>query len=407
MRDLPWLRRFGAVLIAILVVAGVAADATAGEPGGPATLRPGKPSEVGMDPAVLAQIPQRIHQFVDAQQISGAVTLVARRGRVVHLEAVGLADVAANRPMTTDAIFAIASMTKPITATALMILQDEGKLSVDDPVAKHLPEFKNVSLAGGKPAGTVTIRHLMTHTAGLGGSQRTEESLQKTVEVIVQRPLLSEPGSRWQYSPGLNVCGRIIEVVSGKRYDEFLQQCIFGPLKMLDTSFNPTPRQRKRLVQLYQPGADKKSIRPASSWLIDDAGKRAPNPSGGLFSTAMDLAKFYQMILAGGELDGRRIVSQAAVAQMTRVQTGDLTTGFTPGNGWGLGWCVVRKPQGVTRMLSPGAYGHGGAFGTQGWVDPKRRMIFVLLIQRTGFGNSDDSRIRGTLQGIAVEAIRK
>jgi CubicO group peptidase (beta-lactamase class C family) len=119
------------------------------------------------------------------------------------------------------------------------------------------------------------------------------------------------------------------------------------------------------------------------------------------------MARFYQAILNGGELDGRRIVSRESVHEMTRVQTGDLTTGFTPGNGWGLGWCVIREPEGVTRMLSPGTFGHGGAFGTQGWVDPKREMIFVLLIQRANLGNSDGSKIREALQALAVEAIRE
>jgi CubicO group peptidase (beta-lactamase class C family) len=367
---------------------------------------PGEAAEVGLDPTVLARIPERMREFVEARQIAGAVTLVARRGRVVHLEAVGLADVEHKRPMTRDAIFAIASMTKPITATALMILQDEGKLSLDDPVSRHLPEFQGVSLKSGPPARKITIRHLITHTSGVGGSQRTERTLRETVEMIAKQPLQFEPGSRWQYSPGLNVCGRIIEVVSGKPYDEFLRSRIFGPLKMLDTSFDPTPGQKKRIARLYKPGADKKSMEPASHWLVEDAGGRAPNPSGGLFSTASDMSRFYQMVLNGGELHGRRIVSKAAVEQMTRVQTGELTTGFTPGNGWGLGWCVVRRPQGVTRMLSPGTYGHGGAFGTQGWVDPKREMIFVLMIQRTGFGNSDASDVRGVLQEIAVQAIR-
>ncbi len=355
------------------------------------------------DTTVSARISERMQAAVKEKQIAGAVTLVAVRGQVVHLEAVGHAAVEDGRTMTTDSIFAIASMTKPITATAVMILQDEGKLSVDDPVSKYLPEFQDVSLANGPPAKPITIRHLMTHTSGIGGSQRAEESLKATVELLSKQPLRFEPGSKWQYSPGLNVCGRIIEVVSGQSYEEFLTCRIFEPLKMVDSSFAPTSEQRKRLALLYKPGADKRSIELASHWLVDDAEQRAPNPSGGLFSTASDMAKFYQMILNGGEMGGRRIVSEAAVKQMTQLQTGDLTTGFTPGNGWGLGWCIVREPQGVSEMLSPGTYGHGGAFGTQGWVDPRRQMIFVLMIQRTGFGNSDASDIRKGFQGIAVK----
>jgi len=297
-------------------------------------------------------------------------------------------------------------MTKPITATAVMILEDEGKLSVDAPVSKYLPELGHVALAEGPPARQITLRDLMTHTSGIVGSERTERTLEETVAEIAKRPMGFEPGARWEYSPGLSVCGRVIEVVSGKAYDEFLAERIFQPLKMVDTTFRPTPEGRKRLAQLYQPSADKKSIEPVSHWLIDDAGEMAPNPSGGLFSTATDMARFYQMILNGGELHDCRIVSEKAVERMTQVQTGDLTTGFTPGNGWGLGWCIVRRPQGVTKMLSPGTHGHGGAFGTQGWVDPGREMIFVLMIQRTGFGNGDASDVRRAFQELAVGAIR-
>ena len=364
------------------------------------------PAHVGMDVSRLAQISERMRQSVEDKQIAGAVTLVARRGHGVHLEAVGHADLENSMSMKTDSLFAIASMTKPITATAVMILQDKSKLSVDDPVSKYIPQFKDVALKSGPPSREITIRDLMTHTSGLVGSQRAERSLRETAEVVAKRPLGFEPGSRWQYSPGLNVCGRIIEVVSGQPYDEFLRVRIFRPLKMVDTTFHPTPDQRKRLARIYKPGADKESIEPASHWLVDDCDERAPNPSGGLLSTASDMARFYQMILTGGELDGQRIVSKTAIEQMTCVQTGDLTTGFTPGNGWGLGWCVVRQPQGVTRSLSSGTYGHGGAFGTQGWIDPKREMIFVLMMARTGFGNSDESEIRDAFQEIAVQATR-
>ena len=396
------------LIAALLLVASIAAGATPGLAGDAPlkVLRSGEPAVVGMDAAVLARIPERMQEFVEDKQIAGAVTLVTRRGSVVHLAAVGYADAENKTPMKKDSIFGIASMTKPITATAVMMLEDEGKLSVDEPASKYIPQFKQVSLSSGPPSREITIRDLMTHTSGVGGSQRSERSLKETAEVIAKRPLGFEPGSKWQYSPGLSVCGRIIEVASGQPYEEFLQR-IFRPLKMVDTSFRPTPKQRERLARLYKPGEDKKSIEPASHWLIDDSGQRAPNPSGGLFSTASDLARFYQMILGGGELEGRRIVSKTAVEQMTRVQTGELTTGFTPGNRWGLGWCIVRQPQGVTRMLSPGTYGHGGAFGTQGWVDPKREMIFVLMIQRTGFGNSDASDIRAALQQLAVEAVRE
>jgi CubicO group peptidase (beta-lactamase class C family) len=362
-------------------------------------------TEAKVDARRLAGIAPQMQAFVDQKQISGAVTLVACRGQVIHLEAVGSADLENQRPMSPDTMFCIASMTKPVTATAVMILQDEGNLSVDDPVSKYVPAFAEVALRDGKPKQAVTLRHCLTHTAGLSGNQQNEGSLKDTVERLAQRPLDFEPGTKWQYSPGLSVCGRVVEVVSGKPFDEFLAERIFRPLKMADTTFHPSAAQQQRLAHLYQPGADGKTLAPATHWLVDVSPDKSPNPSGGLFSTAADMARFYQMVLSGGELDGQRIVSAAAVKQMTKIQTGDLKTGFTDGNAWGLGWCLVRQPQGVTAMLSPGTFGHGGAFGTQGWGDPQRQLIFVLMIQRTGFGNGDASDIRRTLQELGVNAV--
>jgi len=350
----------------------------------------------------LAQIPEKMREFVARKRIAGAVTLVATPDRVLHHEAVGMASVEKKRPMRKNSLFAIASMTKPITATALMILWDEGKLSLDDPVSKYIPAFKKAALKSGPPKRPITLRDLLTHTSGLVGSQKNMGSLKQTAEKLAQRPLGFQPGAKWQYSPGLSVCGRVIEVASGKPYETFLAERIFRPLKMTDTTFTPSAEQRKSLAKLYRPGKDKKAIVPATHWLLEPDGERSPNPSGGLYSTAADLAKFYQMVLGGGMFNGQRILSRKAVKEMTRLQTGELKTGFTPGNGWGLGWCIVRKPQGVTAMLSPGTFGHGGAFGTQGWVDPQTKRIYVLMIQRTGFGNGDASEIRKAFQQLAA-----
>ena len=355
--------------------------------------------------AGLAKIAPRMREFVEAKQISGAVTLVAHRGNIIHFEAVGEADIATHRPMTKETLFAVASMTKPITATAVMILQDEKKLSAEDPVSKYIPQFKDAKLGETRPSREVTIRDVMTHTSGLSGDQAVVGSLEKTAEELAKRPLKFEPGTKWEYSPGLNVAGRIVEVVSGQRYEDFLAQRIFAPLKMTSSTFDLTPERKKNLALLYKPGADKNSIDPADPQLSPGSGTPVYGPSGGLFSTAADMARFYQMVFNGGELDGQRIVSKEAVHQMTSIQTGDLFTGFTPGNGWGLGWCVVREPQEVTKMFSPGTFGHGGAWGTQGWVDAERETIFVLLIQRTEFGNGDASDVRREFQQLAADAL--
>ena len=352
-----------------------------------------------------------MHQFVDDKQIAGAVTLVALRGKIVHLEAVGWSDIAGKRPMARDNLFAIASMTKPITATAMLILEDEGKLSVNDPVSKFIPQFKDARLADRPLAREITIHDLMTHTAGLsppaGKGRFADIPLRETAEQIAAAPLQFEPGSKWKYSDGITVCGAIIEAVSGKPYDEYLGERIFRPLKMNDTTFYPDAGARRRIATMYHRTAsgDLEAVERHVP-TAESEHHPTPSPSGGLYSTATDMARFYQMILDGGQSDGKQIVSRSAVEQMTHVQTGDLVTGFTPGNGWGLGWCIVRQPQGITKMLSPGTFGHGGAYGTQGWIDPKRQMIFVLMVQRSDLPNSDASEVRQAFQQLAFDAMR-
>ena len=357
--------------------------------------------------AKIPTIDDRMQEFVDDKQTAGTVTLVARRGRVVHVGAVGKADVASGRDMKIDTVFAIASMTKPITAASVLILQDEGKLKLDDPVSKYIPLFKDTKLKGGKtPDREITIRDCLRHTNGLVSDQRNVGSLANTVELLAKSELAFEPGSKWQYGPGLSVAGRVVEVVSGNSFDAFLKEKIFAPLQMDETTFHPSEKQLKRLALLYQPTADKKDIERASHWLYEVTPDTSPNPSGGLYSVASDLVRFYQMVLNGGDLDGKRVLSADAVKEMTSLQTDNLETGFTPGNGWGLGFCLVREPQGATASLSPGSYGHGGAFGTQGWIDPKNEMIFVMLVARQSFGNGDGSDLRTEFQRLAVEAIQ-
>jgi CubicO group peptidase (beta-lactamase class C family) len=354
----------------------------------------------------LRPLKERMQAFVDEGQVSGVVALASADGQA-HSIAVGQSDLEKKTPMSDDTLFGIMSMTKPITATALMILVDEGKLSIDDPVEKYVAAFADAKTTGGEPVRELKIRHVLTHTSGLTGDQGCKDSLEATANALAARPFAFQPGEKWEYGPSLNVVGRIIEVVSGQPYEDFLDERIFTPLEMKETTFHPTAEQRGRAAVLYQLDEGGKELAPAERWHGIGDPDCVPNPSGGLFSTAPDMLRFYQMVLNGGELDGQRIVSEKSVREMTRVQTDDLKTGFTSGNGWGLGWCIIRQPEGVTGVLSPGTFGHGGAYGTQGWVDPVKRRVFVLMIQRAGLPNSDGSEIRGEFQRLAVEAIEK
>jgi CubicO group peptidase (beta-lactamase class C family) len=373
----------------------------------------------------LAVIRERMQAFVDQQDIAGAVTVVGRQQGIISHEAVGSLRLDPRQPMPKDALFRIASMTKPITAIGIMILADEGKLSVEDPVEKHLPEFRGQMLVAKrgegtltlkKPARPITLRDLLTHTSGLPGGMpvgladlyvKRNHTLAEAVMAFSQRPLDFEPGSRWAYcNAGIDTLGRVIEVVSGQGYEDFLRKRIFEPLGMADTTFYPTPEQLKRVAATYD-RKDGKLVAPRNAIIGPPARARYPIPAGGLYSTGADLAKLYRMMLGRGSLGGKRVLSPESVAAMTKAQTGELKAGFVPGMGHGLGWGVVRTPEGVTRMLSPGTYGHGGAFGTQAWIDPQKDLFIVLLIQRTGLPNGDASKMREELQDVAVSALKK
>ena len=369
--------------------------------------------------APLKTIPLRMQEFVDKQVMAGAVTLVAQGGKVVALDAVGYSDLAAKKPMRTDDLFWIASMTKPLTGTAILMLQNEGKLSVDDAVEKFLPEFKNQMLLVTKttdaivlkkPGRRITLRDLLTHTAGLNSDiPETGRDLmlgERTLAYALQ-PLSFEPGSKWQYSnPGINTLGRIVEVVSGQNFADFLDARLLKPLGMKDTTFWPTEAQARRVAKAYQPGPDNQGLTEVDNYFLKGlpltARWRTAIPAGGLYSTAADMAKFYQMMLNGGVANGKRYLSVASHQQLTSTQTGEIKTGFTEGMSWGFGFQVVKQPVGVTAMLAPGTFGHGGAYGTQSWGDPKSGTIYILMIQRAKMANSDASDIRKTFQESAA-----
>ena len=381
-----------------------------------------------LDESKLAKIPERMHKFVDEHQISGAVTVVGTSKSGFRLDGVGLRDQEKNEPMKDGTLFRIASMTKPITAIGIMILVDEGKLKVEDPVEKHLPEFRGQMMVSKrekdivtlkKPARPITLRDLLTHTSGLPGfppampdlyAKRNLTLAQATL-IMSQRPLEFEPGTKWAYcNTGIDTLGRIIEVVSGMPYEAFLAKRIFEPLGMKDTVFAPDAGQQERLAKLY--GVKEKKLTPAPDSLIGPGWTaKHPIPAGGLYSTGPDLAKLYRMMLNKGRIPGgadrAKIISEESVAEMTKVHTDELKAGFVAGTGFGLGWAVVKKPEGVTAMMAPGSYGHGGAFGTQGWIDSSNDLFVVLLIQRVGLSNGDASDMRREFQKTVYEAIKK
>jgi len=378
------------------------------------------------DASASPVIAPSLQRFVDDHTISGAVTLVVGKDGILNLETVGFSDLKSKTPMSRDAMFWIASMTKPMTSMALMMLVEEGRLSIDDPVEKYLPEFKGQMLAVEKaadhvllrkPARPVTIRDLLTHSSGLVGKSPLEPgaldvlTLREAVITYAMSPLQFEPGSKWSYcNPGISTLGRLIEVASGKSYAQFMQERLFTPLGMKDTTFWPDKAHLLRLAKAYKPTADKAGLEVTPiMYLSPDLSdrKRMPLPAGGLFSCATDLAKVYAMVLNGGTLNGHRFLKAETLKLMTTNQLGDMKVSFAEGMNMGLGFHIVKTPKGVTEALSPGSFGHGGAYGTQAWIDPTRGLAIVLLIQRANLPNSDQSAMRAVLQKTAVERFGK
>ena len=360
----------------------------------------------------LPAVTEAMDRQIAAKEISGSVTLVADKEKILHLAADGFSDLEKKTPMKTDSIFWIASMSKPITATAVMMMEEAGKLSVDDPVSKYLPEFKNLKDVSGKET-VVTLKHCLTHSSGLSDVTPQESgdiaTLEALIPLIVSKPVKFAPGSKWEYcQTGINTAARVVEVVSGESFPDFLQKHLFTPLEMKDTTFYPSEAQVARIASSYKKdgsgGLEKTGLLFLGNKPITSK-ERYPRANGGLFSTAEDYGKFARMILNGGELGGHRYLKAENVKKMTTVQSGDLETGFTPGNAWGLGWCIVREPQGVSAALSPGTHGHGGAYGTQAWIDPVKERIYVMMIQRADFtnqGGSDGSVVRKAFQDAAA-----
>ena len=375
------------------------------------------PEEVGMSGERLRGIDAVMRRHIASGEIQGAVAAVARRGKVVHFEAYGLMDVARGRAMREDAIFRMASSSKPVLAVAAMMLIEEGLLQPDDEVAAYLPEFREMQVAvlkepadrdvspwfvaAGKGAKgqvpehrtvpaqrAITIRDLLTHTSGIDSSGLgsavsawPEPGPQATLASHVPRyagMLLDfQPGTRWGYSPrvGHDVVARIIEIASGLPYDEFVRTRIFAPLGMTDTHFFLPPEKESRRVVIH--GLDAK----AKGW---DQSSRYVSASGGLSSTARDYLRFEQMLANGGTLFGNRLLSAESVAAMSHNQVGELyqVNGKQAGRGFGYGVAVVLDPAAANSARGQGAFGWGGAFGTATWTDPEHEITAVLMVQQ-------------------------
>jgi CubicO group peptidase (beta-lactamase class C family) len=369
-----------------------------------------KPEELGLSSERLKRIVELMQRHIDARTFSGAVTLVARSGRIAHFEAQGLMDVESKKPMQKDTIFRIMSMTKPIVGVSILMMMEEGKVRLTDPVSKFIPELRGAKVAvpdgnretapvgGSAPAAPfhtvaaereITIRDLLTHTSGLmsgavsnregrGVGAKPGETVAQVLPRLASVPLDFQPGTRWAYSAlyGFDALVRVIEVASGTPYDQFAKQRIFDPLGMKDTFFYPA-EGNPRVVTLYQ--------------RAEGALRKQPNPffmngayvsgGGGLFSTAEDYLQFAQMLLNGGQLDGKRLLSPRLVELMSSVFVPDTLPGRAPGEGYGLSVRVVTDPPGRNTLLSTGSFGWSGAYNTHFWVEPKEKIVGILMTQ--------------------------
>ncbi len=399
-----------AVLFALVSIPAFAADDLG--------LPVAEPESVGMSSEKLDMLPKSLGAFVDKGQLPGFVTVVARDGKVVHFEAFGKRDVERELPMEKDTIFRMYSMTKPITGTAIMILVDEGKLKVTDEVSKYLPEFKEMTVLEVAEDGStkivpaqnaMTIKHLLTHTSGLiyglfdggplgkmyddaginpdGASGVTLEAFSKAV---AKMPLKVEPGSKWHYSVAMDVLGRVVEVVTGQRYGDFLEERIFEPLNMKDSGFQVPSDKADRFAANYGPQNGGMTLLedPATSPYLKEPS--LDSGGGGMVGTASDYLRFAQMLLNGGELDGVRIVSEAAVREMTTDHLGPEfgnaplgTIGPFPFDGIGFGYtgAVVKKGMKQTIFGGEGEYSWGGYASTDFWIDKKEKIVGIVLTQ--------------------------
>lgn len=391
---------------------------------GGGSLTSSKPEDVGLSAERLARIHTAMQRYIDHKDIAGAVTLVARRGKVAWQDSQGVMDLESKKAMTPAAIFRIASMTKPIASIALMMLYEQGYFQLNDPVSKFIPEFKNPRVAvAAAPAPykvipathEITIRHLLTHTAGLpntyvgfmtgeynklAAQRRPEDTVGDFVKKLAKLPLDFEPGTQWAYGPATDVVGYLVEVISGMPLDRYIAEKIFTPLGMTDTAFYQPDEKLARMATVYAPEAGG-GIR--ATPMPGGGAKKYFSGAGGLSSTIGDYARFCQMLLDGGQLDGKRLISRKTLELMTSNHIGNLKLWSSlPGYRFGLGFSVREHLGESANLGSVGSYGWGGAFGTYFWIDPKEQMFGILMIQLRPY---DQVNIRQDFMTLANQAI--
>jgi CubicO group peptidase (beta-lactamase class C family) len=392
-----------------------------------------RPEDVGMSAERLERLSDVLRQYVADGQLAGAVVLVARRGRVPYFESFGMRDREAGDPMSPDALFRIASQTKAIVSVAVMMLQEEGALLISDPVAKHLPEFANTTVAVAAANGgayalvdarrRITIRDLLTHTAGIGygggvaadrwaaaGIQGwyfadRDEAIGETVARMGALPFDAQPGERFVYGYSTDILGALVERVSGTMLDAFLRERILEPLDMHDTAFYPARNERVRLATVYSAANGGLERAPDPGGMVGQGAyvegpRRSFSGGAGLVSTAADYARFLQMLLDGGELDGVRILSPTTVRLMTADHIGARYD--TPGAGFGLGFQVTTDVGQLGRPGSIGEFGWGGAYHSTYWVDPREELVVVYMTQLIPAGGLDD---HGKVRALVYQAI--
>jgi CubicO group peptidase (beta-lactamase class C family) len=393
-----------------------------------------RPESVGMSSQRLANLTPVLKSYVDSQQVAGSVALVARRGKLLYYEAFGEQDREARTPMQTDSIFRIASQSKAIVTTAAMILVEQGKLGLNDPISKYIPEFAEATVAVPKDGAgyytetlkrPITVRNLMTHTSGLSygnGPAAAEwqkagitgyyfsdrdEPIGATVARMAKLPLDAQPGEKWIYGYSIDVLGAVVEKASGKPLDEFVRTSVLGPLDMTDTAFYLPKDKRGRLTAVYARTGNAPITRApndgaAGQGAYVDGPRKSFSGGAGLLSTAGDYARFLEAMLEDGQLGGKRLLSRKTVELMTTDHLRGIP--YNPGQGFGLGFSVVKDVGARGEPGSLGEFGWGGAYHSTYWVDPVEKLVVVYLTQLNPAGDIDDfARLRALIYQAIVD----